>query len=54
MAIVEASRSVPVLVAEDSVIYGVIFSRSNNVFVSWTAHFLADVVCLAFLLVLVK
>jgi uncharacterized protein len=28
----------------DSVIYGVIFQRSRNVFVAWIAHFLADVV----------
>jgi membrane protease YdiL (CAAX protease family) len=42
------------LVALDSVIYGIIFARSNNVFVAWAAHFLADVCGMAFLLMLVK
>ena len=38
----------------DSMIYGVIFLRSRNVFVSWIAHFLADIVGLALLLLLVR
>jgi uncharacterized protein len=42
------------LVALDSVIYGIIFARSNNVFVAWAAHFLADLCGMAFLLMLVK
>jgi membrane protease YdiL (CAAX protease family) len=42
------------LVAVDSVIYGIIFARSNNVFVAWAAHFLADLCGMAFLLMLVK
>jgi uncharacterized protein len=42
------------LVIVDSVIYGIIFARSRNVFVSWAAHFLADIVGLAFLLMLPK
>jgi membrane protease YdiL (CAAX protease family) len=42
------------LVAVDSVIYGIIFARSNNVFVAWTAHFLADLCGMAFLLMLVR
>jgi membrane protease YdiL (CAAX protease family) len=40
------------LVLVDSVIYGVIFARSNNVFASWAAHFLADLSGMAFLLLL--
>jgi uncharacterized protein len=42
------------LVAVDSVIYGIIFARSNNVFVAWTAHFLADLCGMAFLLMLIR
>jgi uncharacterized protein len=42
------------LVIVDSVIYGIIFARSRNIFVSWAAHFLADVVGMAFLLMLPK
>ncbi|HVN54334.1 MAG TPA: CPBP family intramembrane glutamic endopeptidase, partial [Anaerolineaceae bacterium] len=42
------------LVLVDSVIYGLIFARTKNVFCSWTAHFLADVVGLLFLMSLVK
>jgi uncharacterized protein len=41
------------LIVVDSVIYGIIFARSHNVFVAWTAHFLADLVGIAFLLILV-
>ncbi len=37
------------LIVVDSIIYGLIYARSNNVFVSWIAHFLADVVGLALL-----
>jgi len=36
----------------DSLIYGVIFQRTHNVFVSWIAHFLADIVGLMFLLMI--
>ena len=42
------------LIVADSVVYGIIFARSNNVFASWIAHFLADVVGILFLLVLMK
>jgi membrane protease YdiL (CAAX protease family) len=42
------------LVAVDSVIYGIIFARSNNVYVAWAAHFLADVCGMVFLLMLVQ
>jgi membrane protease YdiL (CAAX protease family) len=42
------------LVIVDSVIYGIIFARTRNIFVSWAAHFLADVVGMAFLLMLPK
>ena len=42
------------LVVVDSLIYGIIFARSNNVFVSWAAHFLADVCGMAFLLIFLK
>ena len=42
------------LIVVDSIIYGIIFARSNNVFVAWVAHFLADMVGIAFLLMLVK
>ena len=42
------------LIVVDSIIYGIIFARSNNVFVAWVAHFLADLVGMAFLLMLVK
>ncbi len=34
----------------DSVVYGLIFSRSRNVFVAWAAHATADIVGLALLL----
>jgi uncharacterized protein len=36
----------------DSLIYGIIFQRSKNIFVAWIAHFLADIVGVAFLLLL--
>jgi membrane protease YdiL (CAAX protease family) len=36
----------------DSLIFGVIYQRSHNVFVAWIAHFLGDVVGLAFLLMI--
>jgi membrane protease YdiL (CAAX protease family) len=42
------------MVLVDSLIYGVIFARSNNVFVSWAAHFLADIAGVVFLLALIK
>jgi len=34
----------------DSLIFGIIFLRSKNVFVAWIAHFLGDIVGLLFLL----
>ena len=34
------------LVSVDSVLYGIIFARSKNVYVSWIAHFLANLVSL--------
>jgi membrane protease YdiL (CAAX protease family) len=40
------------LVILDSVFYGIIFTRSKNVYVSWTAHFLADLFALGFILLL--
>jgi uncharacterized protein len=40
------------LIIIDSIIYGVIFARSKNVFVAWIAHFLADLFGLSFLLLL--
>jgi membrane protease YdiL (CAAX protease family) len=40
------------LIVVDSVIYGIIFARSNHVFASWAAHFLADVCGMVFLLAL--
>jgi membrane protease YdiL (CAAX protease family) len=36
----------------DSVIYGIIFQRSGNVFVSWVPHYLADIVALLLILAL--
>jgi uncharacterized protein len=42
------------LIVVDSVIYGVIFARSNNVWVAWAAHFLADVCGMVFLLALAR
>ena len=39
-------------VAIDAVIYGAIFARCKNIFVSWLAHFLADVVGLALIIAL--
>jgi membrane protease YdiL (CAAX protease family) len=42
------------LIVVDSVIYGIIFARSHNVFVAWIAHFMADVVGIVFLLALAK
>ena len=42
------------LILLDSVIYGIIFARSHNVFVSWMAHFLADVVGMICLLALIN
>jgi membrane protease YdiL (CAAX protease family) len=35
-----------VLVILDSLLYGIIFARTRNIIVSWTAHLLADVVAL--------
>jgi membrane protease YdiL (CAAX protease family) len=40
------------LVILDSVFYGVIFARSKNVYVSWIAHFLADLFALGFVLLI--
>ena len=40
-------------VVVDGMIYGLIFARCRNVFVSWTAHVAADLIGLAFLLLLV-
>jgi membrane protease YdiL (CAAX protease family) len=40
------------LVILDSVFYGVIFARSRNVYVSWIAHFLADLFAIGFILLL--
>ncbi len=37
----------------DSIIFGIIFYRSNNVFVAWIAHFLADITGI-FLLLLIS
>jgi uncharacterized protein len=37
------------LVILDSVIYGIIFNRSKNIFVVWFAHFLADWFALTFI-----
>jgi uncharacterized protein len=42
------------MVLVDSLIYGVIFARSNNIFVSWAAHFLADIAGVVFMLALIK
>jgi membrane protease YdiL (CAAX protease family) len=42
------------LVVVDSLIYGIIFARSNNVFVAWAAHFLADVVGMLLLLAMIQ
>jgi membrane protease YdiL (CAAX protease family) len=36
----------------DSVIFGIIFQRSNNVFVAWIAHFVGDLVGIVFLLMI--
>ena len=40
------------LVIADSVLYGIIFARSKNVYVAWIAHFLADLFALGFVLLL--
>jgi membrane protease YdiL (CAAX protease family) len=40
-------------VAIDAVIYGAIFARCKNIFVAWLAHFLADVVGLALIIILI-
>ena len=40
------------LVILDSLFYGVIFARSKNVYVSWIAHFLADLFALGFVLLI--
>jgi membrane protease YdiL (CAAX protease family) len=38
----------------DSVIFGIIFQRSQNIFVAWIAHFLGDIVGVIFLLMMMK
>jgi membrane protease YdiL (CAAX protease family) len=40
-----------ILVIVDGALYGIIFSRSRNVFVSWLAHLLSDVVAIAAILI---
>jgi uncharacterized protein len=40
------------LVILDSLFYGFIFARSKNVYVSWIAHFLADLFALGFVLLI--
>jgi len=40
------------LVIVDSVLYGIIFARSKNVYAAWIAHFLADLFALGFVLLL--
>lgn len=40
------------LVILDSLLYGIIFARSKNVFVSWIAHFLANFFAIGFFLFL--
>ena len=37
------------LIIFDSILYGVIFARSKNVFVAWLAHFFADLFALGFI-----
>jgi uncharacterized protein len=37
----------------DSIIFGIIFYRSHNVFVAWIAHFLADIVGIFLLLLII-
>jgi membrane protease YdiL (CAAX protease family) len=41
-------------VALDGVIYGTIFARSQNIFVAWLAHFLADAVGIALIIALLR
>jgi membrane protease YdiL (CAAX protease family) len=48
--VVSADVSTVVL---DGIFYGAIYARSRSVLVSWTAHFLADIVGLAMLLLLI-
>lgn len=36
----------------DSLVFGIIFQRSQNVFVAWIAHYLGDVVGIVFLLMM--
>lgn len=38
------------LVVVDSVLYGIIYARTRNVFASWVPHFLADLFALGFVL----
>jgi membrane protease YdiL (CAAX protease family) len=40
------------LVIVDSILYGIIFARSKNIYVAWIAHFLADLFGLGFVLLL--
>jgi uncharacterized protein len=40
------------LIVVDSILYGLIFARSKNLFVSWIAHFLADIVGLVILIMM--
>jgi membrane protease YdiL (CAAX protease family) len=34
----------------DSILYGIIYARSNNLIVTWAAHFLGDILGMIFLL----
>lgn len=38
------------LVIVDSIFYGIIFERSKNLFISWTTHFLANLLAIVFFL----
>jgi len=38
------------LVIVDSILYGIIFARSKNIFVTWIAHFLANLFAIGFVL----
>jgi len=36
----------------DSILYGIIFARTKNIYTSWSAHLLSDLVGLAFFIIL--